>query len=84
MDNIMIKINWIYEGEAAYWHSSEHRFSVFPCGWRGGVTPDYYKLRDNMSKNHSEQPCTYQYDTVRESKAKALRIIMQQEEKEYG
>jgi len=71
------KIQWIYEGESGYWHSSEHRFEIEPYGFRGGVTPDYYTLTDRMGGNSTKA------DTVGELKAYALDAINQQEQKYY-
>jgi hypothetical protein len=79
---MMNKIQWIYEGESGYWHSSEHRFSIHPDGWRGGVTPDYYTLTDEQAKTHGNK--FYRADTVREAKAQALSIIHTHEDLYYG
>ena len=79
---LMMKINWIYENEAGYWHSSEHRFSIHPDGWRGGVTPDYYTLTDNAAKTHDNK--FSRYDTVREAKAAAVSVITANEKRYYG
>lgn len=65
----MNKINWIYEKEAGCWHSSEHRFSIAPGGWRGGVTPDFYELNDSIGGGSNI------YDTVKEAKNAAVSTI---------
>lgn len=62
-------IRWIYQGEAGYWTSVEQRFDIFPGGWRGGVTPDYYELHDMVTKS------VIKYDTVSEAKQAALDVL---------
>ena len=78
-----IKINWVYEGEAGYWRSSEGRFSIYPDGFRSGVTPDYYSLHDKFAKSH-DTSIPRHYDTVREAKAEALVTATIDMKKEIG
>lgn len=72
------KINWIYEGEAGCWHSGEHRFTISPGGWRGGVTPDHYELNDAIGGGSNI------YDTVGEAKMSAQHTVNQYEKSYYG
>ena len=74
----MNKIHWIYEGESGYWHSSEHRFTISPDGFRSGVTPDYYVLTDEFGRASTKQ------DTIGECKAHALAEINTYEKHNYS
>ena len=69
-----LKINWMYEGEAGYWTSSERRFNINPDGWRSGTTPDYYVLHDSMAVA-TEVERKNKFDTVQEAKTAALKIL---------
>ena len=66
-----IKILWIYEGENGCWTSTEGRFSIIPGGWRGGVTPDFYEIRDRMDRNST----TRRSSTVTKAKACCLEKV---------
>ena len=79
----MIKINWVYEGDAGYWVSSEGRFNISPEGFRHNVTPDYYEISDQFEyfKARIANPAgnlnlnNKRFDTVRECKAYAVKLI---------
>lgn len=64
-----IKIHWIYSGEPGYWYSMEGRFDVYPDGWRGGVSPDGYRVRDAVTGDNSKL-----FDTVTAAKGHAIDL----------
>ncbi len=82
---MIVKINWIYEGEHGYWRSSEGRFSISPVGYRNTVSNDAYSLRDELAA-HATRPAParmeYSAYTVGEAKAKALMIAIADLKKE--
>jgi len=85
-----IKIQWNSEGEAGAWSSSEGRFSISGGGYRHGVTPDFYELRDEIAAkdyhvfirtggipaNYNGRQFHYVFDTVGECKQQALTICI--------
>ena len=66
-----IKIQWHSEGEHGFWVSSELRFSITPNGFRNGVTPDFYELRD-ADTNPAR---ITRYDTVADAKSAAVKRV---------
>ena len=75
-----IRINWIYEGEAGYWRSVEGRFTVSPGGFRHGVTPDFFELRDVNLKPKNN---TNRFDTVGAAKSAAITRCIAELKAEY-
>ena len=68
-----MKIRWLYCGEAGYWHSNEGRFDIAPGGFRHGVTPDFFELRDGLAKPEKRNT---KHDTVAAAKSEALNVAI--------
>lgn len=73
----MITIKWHYGGEHGAWVSGEGRFTIGGGGYRHGLTPDFYTLRDSYDqvlKGFPDEPGNF--DTVREAKDAALARVV--------